>query len=120
MVHHVAEVSPRLRNLIIRKQKIFLPFIAISVKDFIVVPKCLKCQDLGHIDKHCTSKSSNCAHCGEQGHERKECEKKDKNPVCPPCLARKKKCNKMGSHAKECETYKLLLQRENDKTDYGQ
>ncbi|XP_028148421.2 uncharacterized protein LOC114341807 [Diabrotica virgifera virgifera] len=71
-VHYVAEVSPELRKIII-KNKIYIGFNAINARDYIVVPKCLKCQDLGRVAKHCTKETA-CSHCGG-AHEKKECDR---------------------------------------------
>lgn len=119
VVNHVAEVSPKMRNLLINKGKLYLPFLAISVKDFLVVPRCLKCQDYGHIAKFCKEENRVCAHCGLENHERKDCPNKEKAQTCIPCSRRHKKCNKTNKEWKECDTYKMLRQREIDRTEYG-
>lgn len=117
-VHHVAEVSPRVRKILLGRGRLYLPFISVAVKDYIVVPKCLKCQDLGHVAKHCRNEETTCAHCGQKGHEKKECGKINDAPVCVPCKNRGKKCDKTGKNYRECETQKLLRNREIEKTEY--
>lgn len=116
--HHVAEVSPRIRNQIIHKGRIYLAFLAVAVKDFLVVTKCLKCQDYGHIAKYCRSETRKCEHCGERSHERKDCPNKEELAICIPCSIRGKKCTKTGKEFKECEMYKIFLAREREKTEY--
>lgn len=120
IVHHVVEVSPRVRNVVIQKGRIYLPFISVTAKDFLVIPRCNKCQDLGHVAKHCLCENTICAHCGDKDHERKECTKRERAQVCIACNKRGKKCNKTGKDWRDCETYRLLVQREIDRTDYGQ
>ena len=114
-VHHVAEVSADLRKLILNKGKLYLDFISHSVKDYIVVARCLKCQDLGHVAKYCRKQNSSCSHCGEQDHVKAECQKKEQPAVCIPCSLRKKKCK----GEKECPTYRMMLERLIQKTNYG-
>lgn len=112
VVNHVAEVSPTLRNLILQRGKLFLPFLAITANDYLVMPRCTKCQDYGHIAKHCRKENRVCAHCGIEKHEKKDCPNKDKTQTCIPCDSRHKKCHKTGNDWRECETYKMLRQRD--------
>lgn len=120
VVNHVVEVTSKMRNLILNKGKLYLPFLAISAKDYLVVPRCLKCQDYGHIAKFCKNENRVCAHCGKENHEKKECPDKEKIQTCIPCGRRNKKCNQTGKEWRNCETYNMLRQREIDRTEYGQ
>lgn len=113
--HVVAEVKPDLRKKIL-SNRIYVEFSCLSVKDYLVVPKCLKCLDLGHVSKHCSKTNTACAHCGES-HEKKDCTKLEEPRVCIPCKSRNKKCAK---DKKDCPTHKLLMERLIQKTDYGQ
>lgn len=117
-VHHVAETTPKIRMEILKKRRIYLNFTAITAKDFLAIPRCLKCQDLGHVAKHCNSEETNCSHCGGNGHEKKTCPKKEEQQKCIPCSKKGKKCNKVGKDYRECETYKMLVEREREKTNY--
>lgn len=117
--HHVVEVSPRVRKEVIQRGRIYLPFLSVTAKDYLVIPRCNKCQDLGHVAKHCQCENIICAHCGEKDHERKECSNKDNPKKCIACHKRGKKCNKTGKDWRDCETYRLLMQREIDRTEYG-
>ena len=114
-VHHVAEVTSDLRKIILSKGRLYLDFTSHSAKDYIVVARCLKCQDLGHVAKYCNKQSSSCSHCGEQDHAKSECAKKEQPPVCIPCTLRKKKCKSR----KECPTHRLMLERLIQRIDYG-
>ncbi|KAG5869293.1 hypothetical protein JTB14_028632 [Gonioctena quinquepunctata] len=111
----VAEVSPQLRKRINGK-RLYIGFTSVNTKDYIVVPKCLKCQDLGHVSKFCTKTESICRHCGEIGHEKKYCPKTNEPSICIPCRKRAKPC-KAGT---DCQTHKMLLDRMIRNTDYGQ
>ena len=114
-VHHVAEVAADLRKLILNKGRVYLDFTSHSVKDYVVVARCMKCQDLGHVAKYCRKQNSICSHCGEQDHAKTECQKKEQPPVCVPCNIRKKKCK----GKKECPTHRMMLERLIQRTDYG-
>lgn len=120
VVHHVAEVTPKMRNLILQKSKLFLPFLAVTAKDYLVVARCMKCQDYGHIAKHCRKENKVCAHCSIENHDKKDCPNKDKPQKCIPCGSRNKKCLKLGKEWKDCETYIMMRQREIERTDYGE
>lgn len=112
-VHLVVEVAPKLRNILLNQRRVYVSFCAIDIKDYIVVPRCQKCQDIGHVAKHCQSKEEVCGHCGAEGHKKPECPKKTETAICVPCRGRKKKCGK------ECPTLKMMTERLISKTDYG-
>lgn len=107
--------APDIRKRILGK-RIYIGYTCVNAKDYLVVPKCMKCQDLGHVAKHCMKTDSVCNHC-EEKHDRKECKEIDKPKVCISCKLRNKRCSK---DAKDCPTHKLLMERLIQKTDYGQ
>lgn len=115
VVHHVAEVSSTIRKILLGKGRVYMDFTSHSVKDYVVVARCLKCQDLGHIAKYCKRTNVTCSHCGEQDHVKNDCAKKDQLPTCIPCMLRKKKC----VSRKDCPTYRLMMERLVSRTDYG-
>ncbi|CAH1224443.1 unnamed protein product [Diabrotica balteata] len=81
---------------------------------YIVIPKCLKCLDLGHVPKHC-GRETTCGHCGG-AHEKKDCNKAGQPKTCIPCKYRNK--SNCGKESNDCATYKLLMDRLIQKTDY--
>lgn len=115
-VHWVIEASPRIRNILLQKQRLFIEFSSVHIKDYLVVAKCYKCLDLGHIAKYCTDQEK-CKKCGESGHKANECNKGKEN-ICIPCKKRNINCAK--SNTKDCLTYKIMLQQLIQNTDYGQ
>ena len=115
-VHHVCEVSPELRKLLIGRGRTYVGFTSHPTKDYAVVPRCLTCQDLGHVKKYC-QKAAVCAHCGEIGHMKSDCQKKDAPAICRPCSLRGRTCN---ADLKVCPTHKILLDRLVARTDYGE
>ena len=72
--HYVVEVSAKLRTEI-KKNKLYMGFTAHNIKDYIVVAKCLRCQDLGHVKRYCKHEKKACSHCGEEDHMKAECQK---------------------------------------------
>lgn len=114
-VHHVVEIDPELRKIILKQGKLYLGFRAVGVKDYLVVSRCNKCQDLGHIAKYC-HQDEVCGHCGKNGHKKAECPDKNKPRKCIPCTKRGKQCN-LGERG--CATHKIMMDRLIDRTDYG-
>ncbi|KAK9747524.1 hypothetical protein QE152_g5281 [Popillia japonica] len=112
-VHHVVEVSNKIRKAILEQHKLYLGFRSMSAKDYIVVAKCNKCRDLGHVAKHCTKEEA-CDHCGNSCHKRDSCPHKNKPAICIPCSRRGKSCTKKG----DCPTYKMMVERLIQKTNY--
>ena len=62
-VHHVAEVTGPLRRHILGVGWLYVGFTSHAAKDYTVLSRCLHCQDLGHVTRHCRLTESVCAHC---------------------------------------------------------
>ena len=114
-VHIVCEVSPQIRKLMVGRGRTFIGFSSHSTKDYVVVQRCLTCQDLGHIKKHC-QRDAVCSHCGEKGHEKANCGNKETPARCIPCSLRNKTC---APNVRDCPTYHIMMERLIDRTDYG-
>lgn len=113
-MHVVAEMSNAIRKALLRTSKIYVGFRCISAKDYIVVARCNKCRDLGHVAKYGT-KDEACEHCGSNGHKKDACPKKAAPATCIPCLRKGKKCTQKTT---DCPTHKLMLERLIQKTGY--
>lgn len=114
--HLVIEVPRSVREILLRRPKIYIGYEATNVKDYLVVTVCMKCKDYGHIARNCRD-DERCGHCGEKGHKKLECPDKNKNKVCIPCHKKGKKCGVKTQQ--ECPQYKMQLQRTIEKFDYG-
>lgn len=116
--HLVVEVSPEMRVAILRQRRLYMGFESMPVDDYLAVIQCTRCMDLGHTQKACKQAPDRitCGHCGADGHKKKECGRKGEPAVCIPCRKRGKPCSKPG---KDCEFYKMLLERRIRGTDYG-
>lgn len=114
--HLVIEVSPKTRNALLPKGRIYINYTSHTIKDFITVARCFKCGDLGHTSKHCNGNEV-CTHCGDHGHRRENCSRKNEPKVCVPCKLRKKECK--AEDYKECRTYLMMEERIINSTDYG-
>ena len=114
-VHMVFEMTARLRKDTITKGRLYVGFASHTAKDYVVVPRCHKCQDLGHIARHCRKENEVCSHCGEQDHKKDDCERRQQPATCIPCTNRKKSC----PGKRDCPTQKLMWDRQIAKIDYG-
>ena len=115
-VHHVAEVSPDLRKLLLNRNRVYHAFTSHNIRDYIVVPRCLKCEHLGHVKKYCKQEKTVCMHCGEQDHVKSECQKRQQPATCIPCAKRNKRCSPDG---RDCLSYKIMWERHVAMIDYG-
>ena len=113
VLNYVMEIDPNMRKDLIQQGRLFIGYRAVKVKDYIVVPLCTKCQDLGHATKFCPKTKNICAQCGNEGHLRKDCQHKDKIN-CIPCTNRRRTCD-----GHDCKTYKQLLDKMIQRIDYG-
>lgn len=114
VVNNVIEVSPRLWYMFTKKERVYIDFQALRVKDFSRVQRCYTCHDLGHSAKRCKRDAAVCYRCAKPGHMQKDC--KNAEEGCIPCMYRRRTCNKAGGP--ECPTHKQLLEKMIANTDY--
>lgn len=112
--NNIIEVSPRLWHLLLHKDRVYIQFESLKVKDFVRVARCYTCHDLGHSSRQCKLREPVCYKCAKPGHIQADC--KNEQVGCIPCNYRKKKCNKAGGA--DCPTYKHFYSRQIETTDY--
>jgi len=115
--HHM--VSSRFLGLsggiLLKNARIFIVFESTGIKDNLVVPTCLNCHNFGNIARVCRI-DQRCGHCGETGHK-KRLSKQEQRENMRPLQNKNKKCE--AKNQQECAQYKLQMQREIEKYDYG-
>jgi len=86
--HLVVEVEGKIRKELLKKGKVFILYEALTIKDFMAVTRCFKCNDLGHIEINCSG-PIRCGHSAREFNKRVDCPTKDKQGVvCIPCHLR--------------------------------
>lgn len=112
----IVECSPRIRNILRARDRVFIGWQSCRVKDYNPVFRCYHCQAFGHIAKHCKNKQV-CPHCAG-GHDLKNCRRKDSGPRCANCkVVQKEYHHEIGS--KTCPEYERVVQVAFAKVDYG-
>lgn len=117
-VDWVAEVSPEVREKILRESRVYIGWHACYVHDFVAVTRCYKCQAFGHVAKYCKASIETCGHCAESGHPQKSCPNAKKEPQCVNCK-RAGKPHNHSSRMKECPAYQIAMKTQISKIDYG-
>lgn len=117
----IVEVSPRVRELLLKNNNVYLGFSACRCADHVRVLQCFRCSGFGHLARDCESRPA-CAHCAGE-HEQKDCRAKDKSPVCANCIRVGGGRGKEVSHeAWDVRSCPILRRRVADKIsniDYG-
>lgn len=114
----IIDVSKNARDIIIKKDRIYVGWNCCKVQDYLAVTRCYKCQGFGHTTKYCRSSNETCGHCSESNHSFKNCPNKAKPAVCSNC----KKQGRSSDHcvtSKECPAYSSALNQLILRTDYG-
>lgn len=121
----VVEVHPRIRNQMLRDQRVFISWSSCKVIDHHIVSRCYKCQRYGHMAKDCKSLKDVCGHCATEGHITKNCPNKNDATkakcVCCSSVARRG-AGPMKAHAsgaRDCPAYLAEVQKLISMTDYG-
>lgn len=118
VVNWVVEVSPEVRDILLKENRVFIGWQACYVRDFVSVTRCYKCQSFGHVSKHCKAQEDTCGHCGQNGHSFNTCPNNSKDPTCINC----KRANKPHAHssrANDCPAYRNAMESNIVKIDYG-
>ena len=113
----IVSVSSAVRDKLRTAQRIFALWSRCRVLDYLVPTRCYKCQEYGHVARHCASDTDTCGHCAGL-HTTRNCQHKARKPVCAPCARRKLKASH-GVQSRDCPTYKRAAQRELGRTNYG-
>lgn len=106
----IIECEPRIRNLLRRKDRVFLGWESCQIKDYVDVPRCFKCHRYGHVAKVCTEKENKCAWCGK-GHRVEDCEQKEEDLHCVNCKRENGARTDHPAHWKKCPVYERAVKR---------
>ncbi|XP_011686376.1 PREDICTED: uncharacterized protein LOC105449078 [Wasmannia auropunctata] len=79
----VIEVTPEIRNVLMKEEHIFIDYSVCRVTDYVRVTQCYKCLAFGHFANKCKLVAL-CGHCAGE-HETKDCEDRRGRPVCGNC-----------------------------------
>jgi hypothetical protein len=91
--HWIFEVTPKLRNLVLKLNYINMGWKRCRVADRLLIIQCWNCAKFGHFASECKSNSQKCTHCASD-HAFKNCTKKELQPHCVNCTNHAKKINK--------------------------
>ena len=86
--HWVVEMQPEVRNILLKKDKLYIYLNSCRVKDFTSQTKCYKCFGFGHIANKCNASASTCGHCAMKGHIYKDCPNRKSAAKCANCARR--------------------------------
>ena len=112
----VIECSARVRNILRRRDRLYVGWQSCRSKDYNPVVRCYKCLAYGHISKYCRGKQA-CSHCAEE-HDIKNCTNKEQPAKCLNCKLAKKPFDH-ATGAKECSEYERACRVALEKVDYG-
>ena len=113
----VLEVTPDIRNALLKQDKVYLGWICLRIRDYVNVSRCYKCQEYGHVSKYCRATKDTCGHCGRDGHKFKDCPNTEKDAICITCKRRGREHNH-SSRSPECPAYKIAMENEIARTEY--
>jgi len=121
----VLEVSPQLRQLLIKNRKVKIGYNLCRFSEYLQITRCFGCQQYGHIRANCPSKEAVCGNCGGK-HETKTCDPKKVNILCVNCDRHNKNKNRSRKLAtdhtvfsSECESFRRIVSIVSSKINYG-
>lgn len=117
-VNLILEVTPRIRKVLVEKERHYVGFQCCRARDYVVPMKCYKCLSFGHSKRLCKGLMT-CAFCAETGHKFSECQNKEKAIRCSNCVKEKRKEVDHRVDSFDCPVYQKALSKEIDRIDYG-
>lgn len=114
----VLEVSKEAREVIIKRERLYIMWQCCHVQDFVAATRCYKCQAFGHTTKHCRAEKEVCGHCANAGHGFRNCPNKAKEATCVNCKKAGKQHNHSVTH-KDCPAHIAAVNQVLARTDYG-
>ncbi|XP_046684620.1 cingulin-like [Homalodisca vitripennis] len=80
----IVQCSAKVRNLLRRRERLYIGWTSNRAKDYIDLPRCYRCQRFGHVAKYCNGKKA-CPRCSEE-HDIKDCRVQEDAPwKCVNC-----------------------------------
>ena len=115
--NYIVEAKTEIRNKLINQGRVFIGWHSLRVRDYINVSRCYKCQDYGHVSKHCRATCDICGHCGTEGHTYNTCPNKNKDPKCINCKKRGRE-HEHSTRSRVCPSYSIALENHISRIDY--
>jgi hypothetical protein len=113
---YIIETSPQYRTQLLKNDLVFVGWSACRIRDHLRIPRCYKCQVLGHMSAGCTAKPA-CSHCAGE-HDFTQCPDKARPPRCVNCIRFKQDANHP-ANSSNCTVYLQALEGAKRRTDYG-
>lgn len=122
----VVEVSPKVRQMMMKMKRLYFPFCTKRVDDFRQPTRCFKCLSFGHTSKWCNSKDQTCSNCNGN-HRSDQCQVKEKIKTCINCVRSNDKCQVESRkvdvnhdlHSKTCPKYLFFLRKIDQNVNYN-
>lgn len=116
-----------MRLAFLKEERVNVEHQRVHVEDFSSFTQCYKCLQFGHIKSKCTADVTPCSHCASKTHTVDDCpDKADKKKQrCFNCHSHNVKTGKTSNDAhsstsaRDCPIVKRMMQRVNERTDYG-
>lgn len=113
----IMECSPKLRQALVEKGRVYLGWQVVEVCDHISVTCCNRCQQYGHPERYCRTTEIVCGGCGEVGHRKPEC--KSESKCCATCKKFGKPADTHATASRECPARIFAEKRQVAMINYG-